>query len=897
VVEIATVNQPFHNNKNNNDLSTHHEDEIDAIKTMQAIKKMQNISELYDFLIVKNRTTSSYSMLSSHIASAVLTRLVQMEQYQSRNTRSSSSTTRTIHQHDHHKKEQLISMVLGSIVQSLVTENGTPPNKQKMGLAQNEKNDSASNWLVTTVHTLTALSKLTRPPSPRRQQQHANFTHAPTSSSLLSFETMAPILLLLWGRLEDLMLLDHPGNEHASSSSTSQIINATSVTLKQHPTPELSFLHPIQILDCLVAVRHLPDTYRHLYTESEDRNDTSISLYEYLCHKLEQDEDAMAKLRTIHSLQILRHVHQDSLVRATLQRLQQPLLRKSMKSKHILQALDIAATRFGRIKGTELSTSTASLSSTRFEIQAMVRTLTMEWISRPMNASNQNSKASGLIFRVSHSVLDVNGTDPLVHTLCNDLTQRMPYWNHSSVSDIANILAALEQWQVSILPGTQRILFSLGGWFQSCCSASMTAFPRDINTILRCAALLVQGPNNIMELYVAPARKLFLNSTFLHKANALELSNFAWFLAFKANPSFFLSGDDHHEADEEVVKALASRILERDVIENCSPKLTCRILTAFTQLCCTTPQSSSQVSWNDRGISNGHHATTKPSTMSSPFLSDLFANLGEHLLTTKLSPSDASSMIVAYAKSAFVYDMGIFDHLVHVLGSQISLCTHRQLAQSLWACAKMFEWEWEVSKDACGNDDDDHTPADAATHLPPYYEPAINFARRLSTVANELTCKDVTQTVWAMAKLRIHDDAFIAPMMQQVFILAPKFNSQETANILWASSKFPKKNYDSIYRLTRRFSSPNFKSWNIKPQEASNVLYALGKMDIRDVNVFRNLTRCMLENIHSTSAQSVANAMWAHRAVLIEPPQDLIDTWAQQKLGLDPVPPPDTPNI
>jgi hypothetical protein len=755
------------------------------------------------------------------------------------------------------------------------------------------------DWLVT-AQTLTALSKLT----PQRQSpplatkphpQHATPNNSSSSSSIvISFETIAPILLLLWGRLEDLLMAWRDQREDATNTVTST---------KQH-IPTLP-LHPIQILECLVAVRYLPDTYnRQLENmESESKNnDPSISLYGYLCDRLEQDEGAMTKLRIVHCLQILRHVHRDSLVRATLRRLQQR--KTSMKSEQILQALEIATQRLTRIqtrtKDTELHSSSPS-PSTQFEFQVMVRTLTMEWISRPMNSTSQNSKASGTIFCAAHVVLDVNGTDSFVANLCLDLKRRMPYWKHAHISDIAKILAALEHWQVPIQAETKNILFSLGDWFQTCCT-SMTASPRDINTILRCTALLlprpnkIVGPNKIMDLYIAPVRKLFVNSTFLRKANVLELSNFAWFLAFKANP-FFLSGDDHHKADEEVIKALARRILERDVIETCSPKLTCRILTAFTQLCSTTPQSSLQKPWNDHVI----HGMTKPSPLSSPFLADLFANLGEHLLTTKLSPSDASSVIVAYAKSGFVYDMGIFDHLVHVLGSQLSQCTHRQLAQSLWACAKMFEWECEASKDACvsvGNDaDDDHSATDAAAQLPLYYEPAKDFARRLSTEANDLTCKDVTQTVWAMAKLRMHDDALIAPMMQQVAILAPQFNAQETANILWANSKFPSKNYDAIFRLTRRFLSPRSHSWNMKPQEASNVLYALGKMDIRDVDVFRNLTRCMLENIDSTSAQSVANAMWAHRAVLIEPPQDLINTWAQHKLGLDPVPPPGTPKF
>jgi hypothetical protein len=56
-------------------------------------------------------------------------------------------------------------------------------------------------------------------------------------------------------------------------------------------------------------------------------------------------------------------------------------------------------------------------------------------------------------------------------------------------------------------------------------------------------------------------------------------------------------------------------------------------------------------------------------------------------------------------------------------------------------------------------------------------------------------------------------------------------------------------------------------------------------MNIRDIDVFRNLTNHVLEqHIHTASAQTIANILWAHRTVHIEPPRQLLDSWASFKL-------------
>lgn len=73
-----------------------------------------------------------------------------------------------------------------------------------------------------------------------------------------------------------------------------------------------------------------------------------------------------------------------------------------------------------------------------------------------------------------------------------------------------------------------------------------------------------------------------------------------------------------------------------------------------------------------------------------------------------------------------------------------------------------------------------------------------------------------------------------------------------------------------------------------RPEVASIILYSLGQMNIRDSEVFHYseyLTSYVLKNqINTASAQTIANILWAHRTVHIEPPIELLESWTMLKL-------------
>jgi len=156
--------------------------------------------------------------------------------------------------------------------------------------------------------------------------------------------------------------------------------------------------------------------------------------------------------------------------------------------------------------------------------------------------------------------------------------------------------------------------------------------------------------------------------------------------------------------------------------------------------------------------------------------------------------------------------------------------------------------------------------------------------------------------------------------------VAPNCNAQEIANILWGLSKvdyhpfhpliLDTPNYLQeqrvISNLTHRMMMPEVLQ-DCSSQEAATVLYALGRMKVRDNAVFAAMSSVMMQRLTDThpqhhpdehhppeedddddgdgnqrrrgasrvvSAQSIANALWAHQEVGIKPPQSLFDSWA-----------------
>lgn len=370
--------------------------------------------------------------------------------------------------------------------------------------------------------------------------------------------------------------------------------------------------------------------------------------------------------------------------------------------------------------------------------------------------------------------------------------------------------------------------------------------PKCANEILRWPVLAYRRNDAVMEPFRTAASLLFGETLFLERSSVKEVANFLWFLSIA------------RRFDKEILLKIGNCLLEDEKVDDCSPKIASRILATFTALVVLQEKHSSE------------------SLME--LKQELFYSYGGHLLSSKLSPTEISSALYAYAKANYVQDRGVFDHLVNLLASSRQECSSRQLSQTIWSCGKMIAWERQEMELL---DDDD-----AEFENPPYLENAMKLATELCTRTEELSPPDVAQIIWGIGRLEIEDDDLVSVFANRTIEIASSMNSVEISNVLWGIAKVQFKDGKLIATLSDRLAADDMEISS--PRVAASILFSLGRLRFKDEAVFRKLSKTMIDQIQDVNAQSIANTLWAFRAVRMRPPRELLDTWAITRLGIIP---------
>lgn len=168
--------------------------------------------------------------------------------------------------------------------------------------------------------------------------------------------------------------------------------------------------------------------------------------------------------------------------------------------------------------------------------------------------------------------------------------------------------------------------------------------------------------------------------------------------------------------------------------------------------------------------------------------------------------------------------------------------------------------------------------------VPPYVECTDRYIRFLIENQAQMTPKHVSQAIWAIGRLRVSDEGLIQEMADIAADICPRLNAREISNIVWGLSKV---NYDRPDTITKLVSHALLSPNEINAQEAANMLFALGKLQLFESDaLFESLSSVLRNRLHEATPQAIANALWAHDVVGIEPPPELLSTWAQDRLGI-----------
>ena len=378
--------------------------------------------------------------------------------------------------------------------------------------------------------------------------------------------------------------------------------------------------------------------------------------------------------------------------------------------------------------------------------------------------------------------------------------------------------------------------------------------PKTLTTILRSIVMMLPSVSihdspEMNALFQGVDIVLLSNKRYLSRCNEFEISNICWAMA---KAKYYRKDTLYHISD---------RMKDRDILEAC------------------TPSSASRFLWSITALTEEKVSIKESDEDMQELLFEQFQSLGGIMLSSKLAPVDCAYAMWSMAKSSHALDMNVFDHLARVLSCDFMLerATVQQVAIALWSCGKIYSWE-DIAQEINEY---------GIAKTPSYVYNARAYGRFLACFSNKLSSKDIAQAIWALGRLKIADEAIITPLSSAAseMVQDGHFNSQEIANILWGLSKTGFKNVTILQPFTKEIQSSSIMD-SCSSQEAANILYALGKMKIKDEELFSSLSSVLMRQLAEVTPQTMANALWAHERTGLEPPMQLFNRWAMEKLNI-----------
>jgi hypothetical protein len=395
--------------------------------------------------------------------------------------------------------------------------------------------------------------------------------------------------------------------------------------------------------------------------------------------------------------------------------------------------------------------------------------------------------------------------------------------------------------------------------------------PRTLATIVRSGVMMFQGPSIATKSMLDAATILILKNA--SKRNVDAGWNYPSFLSrcneFEASNCLFAFATAKH-FDQGVFNALTDHMMEDDIVFSCTPSSASRSMWSVSML----------LSLQDAGSSGNTYK-----------LIDLFHQLSPLLLSSSLSPTDISNAMWAMAKSEYVIDKGIFDHLAKCMASDEMLrqSNTKLISRALWSCGKMVEYEDPKSMGKIHERSDVDENYDNLPNIPPYVKSALKYVQFLSENRDQVSPKQISQSIWAIGRLRISDRILIEAMGEIASCLHASLNAREIATTIWGLSKVEYDNTEVISKVVRRIMAPHITE-ECTAQEASMLLFALGKLQICEEEalvLFSSLSMILKRQLNDATSQSILNALWAFEVAGIAPPPELLSTWAQDRLGMN----------
>ena len=221
---------------------------------------------------------------------------------------------------------------------------------------------------------------------------------------------------------------------------------------------------------------------------------------------------------------------------------------------------------------------------------------------------------------------------------------------------------------------------------------------------------------------------------------------------------------------------------------------------------------------------------------------DLFHQLAPRLLVSQLSAQEISASLWALVQCEYLVNPGIFDALARLLAKQETLrsANPRTLSQALHAVTKMFFLEGPLQ---IRDDEDEDESFQVAT--PPYLLCVNDFlAAFLKSDFDTINQRHLTKVIWSIGHLNlpeIRDEKLVDDLVKLSSRLIgrrllPLYVTREIAITTWGLGALGASRHTkaAVANLVNHLISSDNLLDDCKPEEASQILFTMGKLDLRN---------------------------------------------------------------
>lgn len=270
---------------------------------------------------------------------------------------------------------------------------------------------------------------------------------------------------------------------------------------------------------------------------------------------------------------------------------------------------------------------------------------------------------------------------------------------------------------------------------------------------------------------------------------------------------------------------------------------------------------------------------------------DLFHQLAPRLLVSQLSAQEIAASLWALVQCEYLVNPGIFDALARLLTKEETLrsANPRSLSQALHACTKMFFLEGPLQ-----TSDDEYEDEFTQVAVPPYLLCVNDILDAfMKSDFDSINQRHLTKVIWSIGHLQgIRDDKLVEDLVKLssrlIQHLLPLYVTREIAITTWGLGALgvSRQTKAAVANLVKHLISSEKLLDKCKPEEASQILFTMGKLGLRDKSAYDSLSGVIQRSVESASSQTITNTLWSYRKVGLTPPTRLLSSWSRDKLGL-----------